>query len=92
HWSAMLTSYRAEDGERVAGILADHGVAIELNLRYGIGNRDFLERARDLGCSFSLGSDSHSIETIGRLKDYMQIAQAMGLPLIDGKSLRRVGH
>jgi histidinol phosphatase-like PHP family hydrolase len=38
--------------------------------------------AKEEGCKFTMGSDSHHVSEIGRLKDQIQLANALELPLI----------
>ncbi|NWF94775.1 MAG: PHP domain-containing protein [Candidatus Thorarchaeota archaeon] len=83
HWDGYLTSYRMEDGERAARALSDAGVAVELSARYPTRDEGFLVLARDAGCEFALGSDSHSATTVGRLQDQLRLAEALALPLLD---------
>ncbi|MGY5875191.1 MAG: PHP domain-containing protein [Candidatus Thorarchaeota archaeon] len=83
HWDGYLTSYSKEDAERVASILAEKKVAVELNLRYETEHEDFFEMAKDQGCMFTLGSDSHSVNTIGQLDRQIKIARSLGLPLLE---------
>jgi histidinol phosphatase-like PHP family hydrolase len=81
HWNGYLTSYRPEHGELVADALARNDVAVELSARYELRFEDFLPMAKDKGCMFTLGSDSHHISEIGRLRDQIQLADALDLPL-----------
>ncbi|MFW9887552.1 MAG: PHP domain-containing protein [Candidatus Thorarchaeota archaeon] len=81
HWNGYLTSYRHEHGELVADALARNGIAVELSARYEMRFEDFLPMAKDKGCMFTLGSDSHHISEIGRLRDQIQLADALDLPL-----------
>jgi len=83
HWDGYLSAYKAKEGKNVAKALAEANIAIELSLRYEPIYTEFLEVARDEGCMFTLGSDSHSIETIGKLKDQFGLANALKLPLLD---------
>ncbi|MHA1248150.1 MAG: PHP domain-containing protein [Candidatus Thorarchaeota archaeon] len=83
HWDGYLTSYRPEDGAAVARLLAEHDVAVELSTRYPVKHEDFLIEARDAGCMFTLGSDSHTIDTVGQVEEQRQMALALGLPLLD---------
>jgi DNA polymerase (family 10) len=81
HWNGYLSSYRPEHGILVADALARKDIAVELSARYELRFEDFLTMAKDKGCMFTLGSDSHHISEIGRLKDQMQLADALDLPL-----------
>jgi len=83
HWDGYLNSFRREHGERVAKALADNGVAVELSMRYEPLFDGFLEMARDQGCRFTLGSDSHGLSTIGKLHELSQLADALDLPLLE---------
>lgn len=83
HWDGYLSSYHDEDGEKVAGAIAEAGIAIELNARYIPEHIEFLELARDLGCVFTLGSDSHSVETIGQFDFQRKLASDFELNLIN---------
>ncbi|MCF2136666.1 MAG: PHP domain-containing protein [Candidatus Thorarchaeota archaeon] len=83
HWDGYLSSYRPEDGDIVAKALADYGVAVELSSRYVSEHEDFFIMARDYGCVFTLGSDSHHASTVGDLDDQRALAQALDLPLLD---------
>ncbi len=83
HWDGYLSSYHDEDGEKVARTIAEAGIAIELNARYLPEHTEFLELARDLGCVFTFGSDSHSVETIGQLDYQRKLASDFELELIN---------
>ena len=82
HWDGYLSSYREEDGKAVAKQLAEAGVAVELSGRYISEHTEFFELARDAGCKFTLGSDSHSIETIGQLDFQRKLATDYELELV----------
>lgn len=81
HWDGYLTSFRDEDGIAVAQTLADSGIAVELSARYLSQHPEFFEMARDAGCEFTLGSDAHRVEEIGQLRDQIEMAKALELPL-----------
>jgi DNA polymerase (family 10) len=81
HWNGFLSSYRHEHGIMVAEALARNEIAVELSARYELRFEDFLTLAKDKGCKFTLGSDSHHMSEIGRLKDQIQLANALELPL-----------
>ncbi|NHJ13071.1 MAG: PHP domain-containing protein [Candidatus Thorarchaeota archaeon] len=83
HWDGYLSAYKHEEGLKVANALAEARVAIELSARYEPVHIEFLEAARDAGCLFTLGSDSHSIDAIGKLDDQFKLASALNLPLLD---------
>ena len=81
HWDGYLTSYREEDGVAVAKLLAENQIALELNRRYETMYPEFLEIARDAGCEFTLGSDAHAVNQVGKLRDQILLAEALELPL-----------
>jgi putative hydrolase len=87
HWDGYLSSYQEEDGRVVAEAMAGTGIAIELNGRYMSEQTGFLELARDSGCIFSLGSDSHSVETIGQLDYQRKLASDLELELAEPSAL-----
>lgn len=87
HWDGYLSSYQQEDGHAVVEALAGTGIAIELNGRYISEQTGFLEMARDCGCIFSLGSDSHSVETIGQLDFQRKLAEDFELDLAEPSAL-----
>lgn len=82
HWDGYLSSYREEDGKIAAEALADAEVAIELNGRYSVEHIGFLEIANSLGCTFSLGSDSHHASTVGDLDFQEKLASSMDLNIV----------
>jgi DNA polymerase (family 10) len=82
HWDGYLSSYRVEDGEIAAGLLAEAGVAIELSARYPVENLGFLEAARDAGCVFSIGSDAHSVDSMGQVRHLIKLAEDLDLHLL----------
>ncbi|MHA1768547.1 MAG: PHP domain-containing protein [Candidatus Thorarchaeota archaeon] len=83
HWDAYLTSFNERDGRLAAETLARSGVAIELSVRYPPNHLRFLEMAREYGCTFTVGSDSHSVKDIGRLKHLHDLTRDMRLLLAD---------
>ena len=87
HWDGYLSSYHDEDGKEVAKAIAESGIAIELNGRYVPEHIEFLELARNSGCVFTLGSDSHSIDTIGQLDYQRKLATDLELKLIAPEDL-----
>ena len=83
HWDGYLSSYKEDDGETAAKLLAEAGIAIELSSRYVTEHPSFLELARDAGCKFTLGSDSHKKETVGQLDFQKKLAIDYELELLD---------
>ncbi len=51
--------YPREWQERLIALCLRHGVAIEVNESYRVPHRAFVERAREAGARFAVGSDSH---------------------------------
>jgi histidinol phosphatase-like PHP family hydrolase len=82
HYDGYMSSYRKEDGEFVASLLAEFDIAVELNSRYPPENLDFLEMARDAGCYFTLGTDAHNLNEIGKTEQLLKIASSFNLPLL----------
>jgi len=82
HWDGYLSRFRQKDGIRAAKALAENNVAVELSVRYESSFPRFFEIARDEGCLFSLGSDAHSVNSIGRLDDQINLVKAFDLPLL----------
>jgi histidinol phosphatase-like PHP family hydrolase len=83
HYDGYMSSYRKEDGELVASLLAEHRIAVELNRRYPPENLHFLEVAGDAGCYFTLGTDAHSVREIGRTNDLLKLVLAYNLTLLE---------
>ncbi|MHA2082707.1 MAG: PHP domain-containing protein [Candidatus Thorarchaeota archaeon] len=83
HFDGYLSSYRQEDGERVVEALVENNIAVELNGRYPPEYIEFIETARKSGCKFSIGSDSHSLHTIGQISDQVKLGKAMNLEFIE---------
>lgn len=83
HWDGYLSSYREEDGERAVQVLAEAEIAIELNERYLHEQTHFIEQAKEYGCIFTLGSDSHVVWTIGQLYNSKKIAADFDLEVVE---------
>ncbi len=83
HFDGYLQSYSPTYGELVARSLAKNNVAIELSSRYEVKHLDFIELARDQGCKFTIGSDAHSANEIGRFQREVELARVMDLDLCD---------
>jgi len=81
HFDGYLSTYKQADGEIVAAALAENDVAVELNSRYPPDNFEFFETARDQGCRFTLGSDAHWLNEVGRNEEQAKLADALNLPL-----------
>lgn len=82
HYDGYLTAYKEKEGKAVAQALSEAEIAIELSLRYEPVYTEFLETARDAGCMFTLGSDSHTLDTIGKLDELFGLAEALKLPIL----------
>ena len=81
HFDGYLSTYKQANGEIVAAALAENEVAVELNSRYPPDNLGFFETARDQGCRFTLGSDAHWLNGVGRTGEQAKLAEALKLPL-----------
>ena len=81
HFDGYLSTYRQADGEIVAAALVENEVAVELNSRYPPDNLGFFETAKDQGCRFTLGSDAHWLNGVGRTEEQAKLAEALKLPL-----------
>lgn len=92
HWDGYLTAYREEDGERAAQILAEADIAIELNERYIHEQTHFIEQAKEFGCVFTLGSDSHVVWTIGQLYNGKKIASDFDLEVVEPDYFLELGQ
>ena len=76
--------------ERLIEACVENRVAFEVNEAYGVPHRAFLERARDRGALFSVGTDSHG--EIGPLDRTEAMIGDAGLPrerFLDGTRTRR---
>ncbi|MDE3113111.1 MAG: hypothetical protein KGN00_02165 [Chloroflexota bacterium] len=85
--------YPLEWQERLIEICRAGGVAIEVNESYRVPHRAFLERARDRGALFSVGSDSHG--EIGPLRRTEAMIREAGLAqdrFLDGGRVRGPRH
>ncbi len=82
HWDGYLSTYREEDGRIVAEVLAEAGVAVELNGRYSVEHVGFFELAKSYGCVFTLGSDAHHVSSVGDLHFQEKLASSMELDIM----------
>lgn len=70
-----------EAGGRIARAAAEHGVAIEVN-NYMVnfpGYEGFVATCHQEGTLFSLGSDAHSLEKVGRVQDAIELLERVGV-------------
>jgi putative hydrolase len=58
---APITKY---DDELIA-LMATHGVAIEINSKHALPSWDFLQKCRDAGVKYTIGSDAHKAADVG---------------------------
>lgn len=56
-----ITSYDDE----LVGLMAKHGVAIEINSKHALPSWDFLQKCRDAGVKYTIGSDAHKAVDVG---------------------------
>lgn len=61
-------------------LAVDRGVAIEISGLWRVPREDFLQRAIELGATFSFGSDGHTRGTVGEIDYCREMAEKLGLP------------
>jgi histidinol phosphatase-like PHP family hydrolase len=69
-----------EREDRYVEALARSGVALEISNRYRLPHDSLLEKARQAGVRFSLGSDGHTRSQVARLGWAAQTARRIGIP------------
>ncbi|MFO7836896.1 MAG: PHP domain-containing protein [Candidatus Thorarchaeota archaeon] len=89
HYDGYLTSYREEDGKKVAQTLADNDITVEISTRYPPRYESFLAYAKHAGCSFVFGSDAHMTKEIGRMKETQRLAAALGLEILPSNQVMK---
>ena len=63
----------------VVGAARKYGIAIEINSRYRVPRRPFLEMAKAAGLKFSFGSNMHTAEGIGNIDYCVDMYRELGL-------------
>ncbi len=89
HYDGYLTSYREDDGQKVAVALAENDILVELSARYPPRYESFLAYAKHAGCSFVFGSDAHMTKEIGRMKETQRLAAALGLEILPSNQVMK---
>lgn len=84
--SALLTIeddvhawWTEEREDRLIDAVVTHGVALEISNRYRLPHDRLLEKARQAGARFSLGSDGHRSPQIARLDWAVETARRVGI-------------
>lgn len=67
-----------EEIERFIMLAAERGVAMELNLKYRVPERDFLEPCMREGVKFSIGTDAHSVTEVGKIDWMLSMLRRLG--------------
>ncbi len=68
--------------EEVLIELADHNVAFELNMSYGLPPEDVLLLCKEYDVPVSVGSDAHSLFNVGMVDAGFSVAKKFGLRII----------
>jgi len=71
--------WTAERMDRVVKVLADNGVALEINNRYRIPSAAFIKRAKKAGVKFTFGTNNGGRDDLGRMDYGIQIVEECGL-------------
>ncbi|HEY3316311.1 MAG TPA: PHP domain-containing protein [Bacillota bacterium] len=66
--------------EAVIRLAVERGVAIEISGLWRLPSEAFLERALELGATFSVGSDGHTKGTHGQVGYCLEMIQRLGIP------------
>lgn len=66
--------------DSVVDAASDFGVAIELSGAWRVPNEAFVERCVHHGVKLSLGSDAHTLQTIGNTRYGVTLVQALNVP------------
>lgn len=71
--------WTAEREDRYVEAVVDSGVALEISNRYRLPHDRLLRKAREAGARFSLGSDGHTEQQVGRLEWAVETARRVGI-------------
>jgi hypothetical protein len=71
--------WTAERMNRVIDALVENDVALEINSRFRIPGIEFVNRARDAGVKFALGTNNAGANDLGRLEYSIQIIREAGI-------------
>lgn len=75
--------WTGEREDRFIEAAVSAGVAIEISNRYRLPHARFLKKAREAGAKFTLGSDAHHRDQVGRLEWSVDAATAAGISEAD---------
>ncbi len=64
-WIAGHTSAMAKYDDELVELLATHEVAIEINSKHALPSWDFLQKCKDKGVKYTIGSDAHKAADVG---------------------------
>jgi histidinol phosphatase-like PHP family hydrolase len=64
-WITGRTGSAAKYDDRLVGLMAAHGVAIEINSKHALPSWDFLQKCREAGVKYTIGSDAHKAADVG---------------------------
>lgn len=79
HYHQSLLPYlEREEVEEFVRTLSECGVAVELNMRYRAPDDGFLRLCLREGVKFSIGSDAHSAENVGRIDWALSALEKVG--------------
>ncbi|GHT40870.1 hypothetical protein FACS189437_07060 [Bacteroidia bacterium] len=65
--------------EKIIDACVARGVAIEINNRFKIPSRKFIQLAKDKGARFSIGTNNEGIADVGKLEYAIEMIKACGL-------------
>ena len=71
--------WTAEREDRYVEAVVESGVALEVSNRYRLPHDRLLRKAREAGARFSLGSDGHTEQQVGRLEWAVETARRVGI-------------
>jgi len=79
HYHQSLLPYlEKEDIEDFVKVLADCGVAVELNMRYRAPDEEFLRLCMKEGVKLSIGSDAHGPSDVGKIDWALSMLNKIG--------------
>lgn len=64
-WMAGLFAPIAQYDDELVELMATHDVAIELNSKHALPSWDFLQKCKDRGVKYTIGSDAHKVADVG---------------------------
>lgn len=69
--------------DRVVKALADNNVALEINSRTKLPGKRFIEKAKDAGVKFAMGTNNTSSDNLGKLKWAIEIIEEFNIQPTD---------